>query len=245
MKIRSLIAKLSISLIAVLVMLALLELGARVWLNTMASPDDYIRYALYDQIDPSAFRWAPHHYLNYYPSPNYNKDGTYHNSLGYRNDEFPIKKPEGTIRIVALGGSTTYTEKVKDNAKTFTAQLENILKEQYGYSNVQVINAGVPGYNTWESLINLQFRVLDLEPDLVIIYHNTNDVASRLVTPAAYRGDNSGERKQWAAPPVAWWENSTLLRIVSRKQGLTRQIRLSDMIEAPTTIDRAGGDNCQ
>ena len=227
---------------SVVVTLLLLEAGATIWLNHFASSEDYLRYALYSEIDPSAFRWTGHHYLNYYPSPNYRKEGTYHNTLGYRNDEFPIQKPEGVFRIVALGGSSTYTEKVKDNAKTFTAQLEAILRQRYGYTNIQVINAGVPGYNTWETLINLEFRVLDLNPDLIILYHNTNDVTARLVVPQSYRGDNSGARKQWAPPPIPWWEHSTLLRIISRKRDWTDQVRLRDFVEAPTTLHRSGGD---
>ncbi len=153
-----------------------------------------------------------------------------------------MKKPEGGYRIAVLGGSAAYTEKVKDNAQTFTAQMEKILREQYGYHNVQVINAGVPGYTTWESLINLEFRVLDLEPDLIIIYHNTNDVHARLVLPAAYRGDNSGARVQWHEPPIKWWEHSAILRIASRKLDWTEQVRLDDFVEAPTTVDRTGAD---
>lgn len=232
----------ALSMLGILLALSLLEIGARVWLNYVASHDDYIKYSLYTDIDPKEFLWTSHQYLNYYPSPNYRKGLLSHNSLGYRGDEFSVDKPEGVYRIVALGGSTVYSEKVKDNAKTFTAQLENVLRDEYGYQNVQVINAGVPGYNTWESLINLEFRVLDLRPDLVIVYHNTNDVHSRLVEPYAYRGDNSGERKQWHEPAVPWWENSTLLRIVSRKAGWSDQVRLRDFVDAPTLLEYTQGD---
>ena len=136
--------------------------------------------------------------------------------MGYRNDEFPLEKPDGVYRIVALGGSSTYDVAIEDNAATFTAQLEKLLKEDYGYQNVQVINAGVPGYNSWEMLVNLEFRVLDLNPDLVIIYEGVNDVHARLVEPSAYRGDDLGRRQAWQAPRVALWEHSALLRILSR-----------------------------
>ncbi len=241
-KIPKVIVNIALAIIAVLVTLALLEIGTRVWLNTLASADDFRRYALYSEIDPSVFRWTAHHYLNYYPSPHYNKDGTYHNSLGFRNDEFSVAKPKRVYRIVVIGGSTVYTEKVKDNDKTFSAQLEDILRNQYGYDKVQVINAGVPGYNTWESLINLEFRVLDLAPDLVIIYHNTNDVHTRLVLPETYRGDNIGARQQWSEPSIEWWEQSVALRIVSRKQRWTRQVRLADFVDASTTLENSGGD---
>jgi lysophospholipase L1-like esterase len=212
----------------------LLEVMARVWLNYLATPDQYDRYVLFISLDTSEYAWTPHPYLSYYPNPNYRKGQTFHNSLGYRNDEFPLEKPDGVYRIVALGGSSTYDVSIKDNDKTFTAQLEKLLTDEYGYRNVQVINAGVPGYNSWEILVNLEFRVLDLDPDLVIIYENTNDVHARLVEPSAYHGDDLGRRQVWQVPHVALWEHSALLRILSRALNITRQVSIDDFVSAPT-----------
>ena len=152
------------------------ELGARFWLNNLATPQQYANYASFTDVAPEEFQWSPHPYLNYYPTPNYKNGLTSHNSLGYRNNEFPLEKPDGVYRIAVLGGSSTYTIKVKDNEKTFPSQLERLLRDEYAYPNVEVINAGVGGYNSWESLINLQFRVLDVDSDLVIVYHGVNDV---------------------------------------------------------------------
>lgn len=212
----------------------LLEVVARVWLNYLATPDQYDRYVLFTDLDASEYAFAPHPYLSYYPNPNYGRGQTSHNSLGYRNDEFPLEKPEGVFRIVALGGSSTYDVSIEDNADTFTAQLEKLLKEQYGYDEVQVINAGVPGYNSWEILVNLEFRVLDLDPDLVIIYEGTNDVHARMVAPSAYRGDDLGRRTAWQVPSVDWWQHSALLRIISRALNMTRQVSIDDFVSAPT-----------
>lgn len=214
----------------------LLEVMARVWLNYMATPEQYDRYVLFTSIPPEELAWTPHPYLSYYPTPNYRKGRTIHNSLGYRGDEFSLEKPNGVYRIVALGGSSTYDVRIEDNANTFTAQLEKLLKEDYGYQTVQVINAGVPGYNSWEILGNLEFRVLDLDPDLVIIYENTNDVHARLVEPSAYRGDDSGRRQVWQAPRVALWEQSALLRIASRLTNRTRQVSVDDFVSSPTYV---------
>jgi len=214
----------------------LLEVMARVWLNYMAPPEQYDRYVLFTSIPPEDLAWTPHPYLSYYPTPNYRKGKTFHNSLGYRGDEFSVEKPDGVYRIVALGGSSTYDVRIEDNADTFTAQLEKLLKEDYGYQAVQVINAGVPGYNSWEILGNLEFRVLDLDPDLVIIYENTNDVHARLVEPSAYRGDDSGRRQVWQAPRVALWEHSALLRIASRLTNRTRQVSVDDFVSSPTYV---------
>lgn len=74
------------------------------------------KYLLYGECGITPSLYSPHHYLNYYGSPNYkSKDGlNMHNSLGFRGDEIAIPKLEGTYRIVILGGSTAYTIGVKD-----------------------------------------------------------------------------------------------------------------------------------
>ncbi len=214
----------------------LMEIGSRLWLNYLAPPAQYDRYVLFTNIDPQEIAWSPHPYLTYSPTPNYQKGQTFHNSLGYRNDEFTAEKPSGTYRIVALGGSSTYDVRIENNAETFTAQLEKLLKEEYGYQNVQVINAGVPGYNSWEILVNLEFRVLDLDPDLVIIYEGTNDVHARLVEPSSYRGDDTGRRQSWQVPQVPLWEHSTLIRILSRMTNVSRQVSVDDFVSSPTYL---------
>jgi lysophospholipase L1-like esterase len=230
------ITELILPVFSILLTFFLLETAARVWLNFVATPEQYDRYVLFTSVDAQDFAWTPHPYLTYYPTPNYRKGKTFHNSLSYRNDEFSLEKPNGVYRIVALGGSSTYDVSIDDNAATFTTQLEQLLREDYGYRNVQVINAGVPGYNSWEILVNLEFRVLDLDPDLVIIYENTNDVHARLVQPSAYRGDDLGRRQAWQVPPVALWEHSALLRIVSRMMNISRQVSIDDFVSSPTYV---------
>jgi hypothetical protein len=39
------------------------------------------------------------------------------------------------------------------------------------------INASVPGYSLESSLRNLRHRVAPLEPDVIVIYHSTNDIS--------------------------------------------------------------------
>ncbi len=221
-----------LQLLGLVVLLVILEISSIIWLKYVANPDQYRKYVLYTDIEPENYQWSKHPYLNYYPTPNYRNGLTYHNSLGYRNREFSLKKPERIFRIVAIGGSTTYTIAVDDNEKIFTAQLENVFKDKYGYKNVEVINAGVGGYNSWGSLVNLQFRVLDIDPDLVIIYSGGNDILTRLVVPSAYVGDNSGSHKKWESPRISFFEYSTLLRIISRKFGLSHQVGVWSFVEA-------------
>ena len=116
---------------------------------------------------------------------------------------------------------------IRSPSKTTGAPITYLLERELqkrGYRTVRVINAGVPGYMSWESLVNLQFRVLDLDPDLILIYHGVNDVFSRMVWPPDhYRGDNSGalgpaDRAGSAAP---WFERSSALRIFRIRLGLS------------------------
>lgn len=229
-------SELAVLLFSTFLTFFLLEMVARVWLHYFATPEQYDRYVLFTSLDPMEYAWIPHPYLAYYPNPNYQNGLTSHNSLGYRNDEFSVEKQNGVFRIVALGGSSTYDVSIEDNAAIFTAQLERVLREDYGYQDVQIINAGVPGYNSWEILVNLEFRVLDLDPDLVIIYEGTNDVHARLVEPSAYRGDDLGRRQAWQTPPVVLWEHSALLRILSRMMNITRQVSIDDFVSSPTYL---------
>lgn len=226
--------KIVFSLLVFTVVIALAEGAARVWLYWLAAPEQYPNYALATEF-PQAAKYVPHHYLCYTLQPGYRRRGTVHNSLGYRGREIAVPKPAGVFRIAILGGSTTYTEFVYDDAKTFPAQLEQVLRTRYGHGNVEVVNAGCPGYNSWESLVNLEFRVLDLEPDLVIDYDGINDVHSRLVVPAAYKGDNSGRRTVWAPPlEVRLMQLSVLGRIIGYHLGLWHHPGVECFVRAPT-----------
>jgi lysophospholipase L1-like esterase len=224
--------ELFLSCLSISIALLMLEIGARIWLNFLATSEQWQKYVLYSELSPGELPWSKHHYLNYYPTPNYKLGLTSQNSSGFRNREFSSEKPPGVYRIAVLGGSTTYDIAVEDNDKTFTSQLEKILRNTYGYKSVEVINAGLDGYTSWESLINLEFRILDIDPDLVLIHPGSDDVHARLVSPAAYRGDNSGSRKQWEPPAVRFFERSCLLRILSRDLGITYPANIQSFVTA-------------
>ncbi len=213
-------------LFSILVTFIVLEVFARIWLFNFTDEKTFRTYASLQQLQSTdwnqQFKFTYHRYLGNYPTPNYVEGKNRHNSLGYRGEDFPIEKPAGEYRIVCIGGSTTYTSFIEDYRLSYPALLEEKLKSD-GFNQVRVINAGVGGWRSWESLVNLQFRVLDLNPDLIVIYHAVNDVNSRLVWPAeAYRGDNSGQLRPHFSrifmPSIL--EHSTLFRALLIRAGL-------------------------
>ena len=120
---------------------------------------------------------ASHPYLLYTHLPNLTTDGYQQtNSLGYRNREFTVAKPPDTIRILVLGGSTTFMWPfVKNPADTWVACLEAKLKT-ISKKTVQVVNAGLNYGTSAEALAGYVFRHRFLQPDIVIYHGGGNDV---------------------------------------------------------------------
>ena len=96
------------------------------------------------------------------------------NSVGYRGPEFVVPKPAGIFRIVALGGSSTFSYQT-DDAEIWTRRLEEKLRARYGPA-IEVVNAGVPGYSAFTSKVHYLYRIRALEPDVVLVYHAWNDM---------------------------------------------------------------------
>lgn len=238
-------AKILLLLVSLAATAGLLEVAARVYLHRFASPEEFLRYAALADLDEAQLargrnsterRYSPHRYLGYIPTPGYSDELNRHNSLGFRGEEIAIPKPAGEFRIVFLGGSTTYEGGVKDYRLAAPQLVEDELVRR-GYRTVRVINAGAESYSSWESLVNLEFRVLDLEPDLIIDYDGINDVDARLVWPReAYRGDNSGRRRPNTSSifESSLLERSTLLRILLVSSG-----RTMPQAEMARTIDQS------
>lgn len=215
----------------------LIEVGARVWLTRAAPEASFERYASLDQLrvraekaGESLSKFEQHLYIGFVGTPSFRRGSNRHNTLGLRGEEIPLPKPDGEYRIVCLGGSTTYTSFVQDYRLSYPALLQNGLR-QAGHENVRVINAGLPGWTSYESLINFELRVLDLEPDMIIVYHAVNDLIMRLVwPPSQYRGDNSGAKGpapglDRSIPPL---ERSTALRMAMIGMGLAESATVLD-----------------
>lgn len=177
----------------ILTLLAL-EFGLRAFYEAYGTPTEKLRYLV--AADDLQRRAELGNLVHPVPFINYLPELGQINRLGYRGEMVAIPKPAGVFRVVALGGSTTYGTGTSAE-ESYPAHLQRILRSEYGYSNVEVVNAGVPSWNTWHSLSNLAFRVLELEPDLIIVFHAINDVFPRVMPEQCY----SGIRPYLGLPP--------------------------------------------
>ena len=96
------------------------------------------------------------------------------NSRGLREEEYPLEKPEGVYRILVLGDSVTFGENVAAE-ESFPEQMQLLLNEVRTEPKVEVLNAGVRGYNTYQELLMLKEVGLPYDLDLVIVCYVVND----------------------------------------------------------------------
>ncbi len=121
--------------------------------------------------------YYPHQRLSYGLVPNFDYYGWFRiNSLGFRGPEVRVEKDPQGLRIVCLGGSTTFDIGSIGNAKPWPQVLEDELRRRFTDSSIEVLNLGIPGSTSLDSFIDLQMRVLQLQPDLLIVYQGLNDV---------------------------------------------------------------------
>lgn len=88
-------------------------------------------------------------------------------SQGLRAPIHPLAKPGGVLRIMAMGCSTTFGWGVDDD-ESWPARLEALLHDG-GYRSVEVINAGQPGYTSFQGRWLWETVAHRYQPDLVLL----------------------------------------------------------------------------
>ena len=107
----------------------------------------------------------------------------------------PGAKRAGRIRILCIGGSTTYGHGLAAG-DTWPAALERALRQKGILA--EVINAGVAGYGSHQSLVRYRRDLARLDADVVLLYEGWNRTGA-LVDPAGF--------VPYATPPPgAAWE---------------------------------------
>lgn len=138
---------------------------------------------LTDKGGPNSGIFQPHPYLVGVPRPGAvvrrGQLAATIDSLGFRGRHFSPPRSDSTLRVLAIGGSTTFGVGI-DDRDTWPWQLETVLDSALAhagsqYHDAEVINFGVPGYTTVESLIQFVLHGVHLKPDVVVLFHGLND----------------------------------------------------------------------
>lgn len=108
------------------------------------------------------------------------------NSLGLRDVEVSQKKPPGTLRVLCLGDSYTFGTGVAAE-ETYPKQLEALMRRRWPHRRVEVLNFGIPGFNTAQEAVALRERALLFEPDVIVLAFTVANDAEVVPAPIPVR----------------------------------------------------------
>lgn len=168
----------------------------------------------------SVLRYLPHPYFNYVGNPDY-RDAAgrrVHHTMGIRATSADTSRaaPAETVRIVALGGSTTYGIFAEDPAMIWPELVGRHIA-QSGL-DVEVINAGLPNYTTFEMIGFAAMWLPELDADIVLLHTGFND-AFAVGFEDEGGADNRHFRHAWSHRPLP-----RPVRIAMRRSYLLRAL---------------------
>ena len=100
------------------------------------------------------------------------------NSHGFRGDDFSKTKPSNMYRIFMLGGSTMFGSGSYSDQTTIPGFLQKIFDAHNLGQNVEVINVGISGGHSISELNLIKNRIIDFDPNLIIVYDGWNDLSA-------------------------------------------------------------------
>jgi lysophospholipase L1-like esterase len=125
------------------------------------------------------------------------------------------------LRVLCLGGSSTYGSGVASDEATWPAALGRRLRERG--ESVEVLNFGFPALTAFDDLELLRLLLVDLRPDWVVLSLSGNDAI-------AARGNPPSQRAQWEAFEALTPAQRRLRRLLLSSEllvGLNRWVRLA------------------
>lgn len=232
-KIKSLIFSIALLLLVFFIIEAIGYMG--MWLNSQSfdflSNRHYwnIRSMLLGDSNPELYpKYLTLPYLGYIPFPGYQKNHiVQHNKDGYRGKRIPFQKTR-KLRVLCMGGSTTYGFGVDSPAHAYPAQLSLLLNRyllndsllSIKYSEAEVINAGLEGGTSAEELQQYLFKYRYYKPDVVIVHSGINDALLTANAGKEFQLDYTHSRRlnfhlEPLSAPAHWLMKSYLISFIT------------------------------
>jgi len=98
------------------------------------------------------------------------------NNDGFRGPEIQKEKSDDTYRIMVVGGSTIFGFYASSDQHTIPAHLQEKFNQLNFEKRVEVINVGIIAYNSNDALNLIKKKIVQYDPDLVIIFDGSNDL---------------------------------------------------------------------
>lgn len=144
------------------------------------------------------------------------------NAKGLRGPDLPYARSPGASRILFLGDSVTFGDRLGDDGDTLPARIGAALSARIGRP-VEAINAGVSGYSPWQEARFLKNEGRKYAPDLVVLTFVLNDVTEKFGL-RQFGGTGEGFQLAYTHPTYVdkWLDKSNIYRgiraFVARQQ---------------------------
>jgi lysophospholipase L1-like esterase len=148
------IKNIALSIAAVIVSLLAIETGLRVFYPGLP---DRVTYGVF----------LPDRELGAVPRPGYRDRSVSINEWGMRDRNRTRLPPPGSLRVVVLGDSFVFGGERQD--ETIVSFLDAILSQSFPQRTVEVLNGGVPGYDTIQEAAWYRRFARPLRPHVVLL----------------------------------------------------------------------------
>ena len=109
-------------------------------------------------------------------------------SLGERDFHYGLDRPEQRERVIIVGGSTVIGWGAGAPDRSLPARVHALLAAD-DPPRYEVINAGVPGYDSGQEFLYVASELMAFNPDLLIVYDGWNDESSAEREPSSHQAD--------------------------------------------------------
>ena len=150
--------------------------------------------------------------------PNQQSQSITINSLGFRGDDFSAEKLDPSYRIFMVGGSTMFGYGATSDKTTIPGYMQEFFHDNYEKYNVEIINSGIQGADSFDELDLIKTRLLDYSPDMMVIYDGWNDLRGNNSPDIIYNnwnlicelGKENGTDVMIVLQPIAGFGNKSL-----------------------------------
>ena len=185
------------------------------------------------------FKMAPN-IAAYYADWLYTEDLVVTDDNGFSVDvdepQVTLQKSADTYRVIVLGGSTVRGLGSQRPSQNIVSMLRNAIQQRAltGPNNrrVELINAGVDGYNSAQEYLYFVSDLLRFRPDLLIVYDGWNDIDISDFSDSPFRTATHREITRRAERSYSI-RGSTSLSAQNIKYSLTKGDLKLGMIELP------------
>jgi lysophospholipase L1-like esterase len=130
----------------------------------------------------------------FYPE-NQHSDSVNINNFGFRGFDILKEKDLNMYRIFIVGGSTIFGSGSTSDKSTIPGYLQEMFVNDSLNFNVQIINAGISGANSFTEVQYIENKLTQFEPDMIVVYDGWNDSwhRDRIISNSEEKNGNNTE----------------------------------------------------